>query len=230
MALDARFDRHLGKAENVRTLFLALNDEVFAIREASMSIIGRLTSVNPAYVFPSLRKVLIQLLTEVEYSNSARNKEESARLISHLVGASNTLIKPYVDPMVTVLLPKTRDQNPEVASTTLRAIGDLATVGGEDMKRYIPELMAIVIENLQDLGSDSKRFAALRALGQLATNAGYVIEPYREYPELLTILVNIVKMEPEGDLRRETVKLMGILGALDPDEHQVSQARRRHLL
>ena len=63
VALDARFDRHLGKADNVRTLFLALNDEVFGIREAAMSIIGRLTAVNPAYVFPSLRKVLLQLLT-----------------------------------------------------------------------------------------------------------------------------------------------------------------------
>ncbi|KAI7642576.1 TOR1 phosphatidylinositol 3-kinase, partial [Hortaea werneckii] len=80
-SLDARFDRHLAKAENVRTLFLALNDEKFPIREAAMGIIGRLTSVNPAYVFPSLRKVLIQLLTEIEYSNSPNNKRESAQLI-----------------------------------------------------------------------------------------------------------------------------------------------------
>ncbi|KAF2204804.1 hypothetical protein GQ43DRAFT_387121 [Delitschia confertaspora ATCC 74209] len=218
--LDARFDKHLGKAENVRSLFLALNDENFVIREAAMTIIGRLTTVNPAYVFPSLRKVLIQLLTEVEYSNSPRSKEESAKLISHLVGASNSLIKPYVEPIVTVLLPKTKDSNPEVASTTLRAIGDLTTVGGEDMRRYIPDLMVIILDFLQDLGTETKRFAALRALGQLATNSGYVIEPYREYPELLNILVNIVKSEPEGELRRETVKLMGTLGALDPDEHQ----------
>jgi FKBP12-rapamycin complex-associated protein len=231
-ALDARFDRHLGKAENVRTLFLALNDEKFEIREASMTIIGRLTTVNPAYVFPSLRKVLIQLLTEVEYSNSPRNKEESARLISHLVGASNSLIKPYVDPMVMVLLPKARDPNPEVASTTLRAIGDLATVGGEDMRKYLPDLMTIILDFLQDLGSETKRFAALRALGQLATNAGYVIEPYRDYPDLLNILVNIVKSEPEGELRRETVKLMGTLGALDPDEHQkiMEQSPDKHLV
>ncbi|KAF2500193.1 ARM repeat-containing protein [Lophium mytilinum] len=220
MALDSRFDRHLGKAENVRTLFLAIHDEVFAIREAAMTIIGRLTSVNPAYVFPSLRKVLLQLLTEIRYANSARNKEESARLISHLVEASNDLIRPYVDPMVTTLMPKAQDSNPEVASTCLRAIGDIATVGGEDMRQYIPSLMRIILDNLQDLGSDSRRFAALRALGQLATNAGYVIEPYYEYPELLNILVNIVRTEPEGELRRETVKLMGTLGALDPDEHQ----------
>jgi FKBP12-rapamycin complex-associated protein len=220
MSLDARFDRHLGKAENVRTLFLALNDEVFSIREAAMTIIGRLTNVNPAYVFPSLRKVLIQLLTDIEYSNSARNKEESAKLISHLVSASSQLIKPYVHPMIKVLLPKARDLNPEVASTTLQAIGNLADVGGEDMKEFIPELMTILIENLQDLSSDSKRTAALHTLGQLALSCGYVIEPYKDHPDLLVILKNIVKLEPAGLLRREAVKLIGILGALDPDEQE----------
>jgi FKBP12-rapamycin complex-associated protein len=220
MSLGERFDRHLGKAENVRTLFLALNDEIFTIREAAMGIIGRLTKINPAYVFPSLRKVLIQLLTDIEYSNSARNKEESAKLISHLVGASSQLIKPYVQPMIKVLLPKARDPNPEVASTTLQAIGNLADVGGEDMKEFIPELMTILIENLQDLSSDSKRTAALHTLGQLALSCGYVIEPYKEYPDLLIILKNIVKLEPPGLLRREAVKLIGILGALDPDEQE----------
>jgi FKBP12-rapamycin complex-associated protein len=232
VALDARFDRHLGKADNVRTLFLALNDEVFSIREAAMSIIGRLTKVNPAYVFPSLRKVLIQLLTEIKYSNSPRNKEQSARLISNLVGSADALIKPLVDPIVTVLLPRAQDSNPEVASTTLRAIGHLATVGGEGMIKYIPDLMPIILDFMQDLGSDSKRFAALKTLGQLATNAGYVIEPYRQYPELMNILMNIVKAEPEGELRRETVRLMGTLGALDPDEYQkiVEQSPDKHLI
>lgn len=219
VSLDARFDRHLAKAENVRALFLALNDEKFDIREATMSIIGRLTAINPAYVFPSLRKVLIQLLTEIEYSNSAANKRESAQLISDLVSASSKLIKPYVDPIVTVLLPKTEDANADVAATNLRTIGDLAAVGGEEMTKYIPSLMRIIIKSLQDLASPKKREAALCTLGQLATNSGYVIEPYVQYPELLTILVNIVKNEPTGDLRRETIRLMGILGALDPYKH-----------
>jgi len=220
VSLDARFDRHLAKAENVRTLFLALNDEKFPIREAAMTIIGRLTSVNPAYVFPSLRKVLIQLLTEIEYSNNPNNKRESAQLISHLVGASSKLIKPYVDPMVTVLLPKAEDANIDVASTTLRALGDLATVGGEEMLKYIPDLMRIIIHGLQDVSSNKKRSAALCTLGQLASNSGYVIDPYIDHPELLTILVNIVRNEEPGELRRETIRLMGILGALDPYKHQ----------
>ena len=70
-SLVSRFDKHLARAENIRSLFLALHDEVFMNREAAMSIIGRLTAVNPAYVFPPLRKVLIQLLTELETHQSS---------------------------------------------------------------------------------------------------------------------------------------------------------------
>ncbi|KAI9656704.1 MAG: phosphatidylinositol kinase- protein kinase tor1 [Trizodia sp. TS-e1964] len=220
LSLDPRFDSHLAKPENVRSLFLALNDENFAIREAAITIIGRLTHVNPAYVMPSLRKTLIQLLTELEYSNVPRNKEESAKLLSLLVAASQKLIKPYVEPMISVLLPKARDSSAAVASTILKAIGELATVGEEEILPYIPELMPIIIDALQDLSSQTKRNSALRTLGQIASNSGYVIDPYIEYPKLLPILVNIVKTEATGSLRKETIKLMGILGALDPYKHQ----------
>jgi len=226
-AMDPRFDRHLAKAENIRSLFLTLNDEVFANREAAMTIIGRLSIANPAYVFPALRKVLVQLLTEVEYSNMPRSKQESCQLISHLAASASGLIKPYVDPIVYVLLPRAKEADETVAATALRAIGDLSVIGAEDMNKYIPELMDLIVLDLQDLSSNAKRSAALRTLGQLASNSGYVIQPYIDRPELLTVLVNIVKMEPPGELRRETIRLIGILGALDPYRHQVSAARHR---
>ena len=114
--------------------------------------------------------------------------------------------------MISVLLPKARDPSPAVASTILKAIGELATVGGEDMIPYIDKLMPIIIEALQDQSSSSKREAALRTLGQLASNSGYVIKPYLDYPHLLEILQNIIRGEPQrGPLRQETIKLMGIL-------------------
>lgn len=60
-SLDHRFDQHLAQAENLASLFIALNDEVFEIRGIAMVMIGRLSTKNPAYVMPSLRKVLIQV-------------------------------------------------------------------------------------------------------------------------------------------------------------------------
>lgn len=221
-ALDERFDRHLSKAENIRTLFFALNDEQFPIREVAISIIGRLARYNPAYVVPSLRKTLIQMLTELEFSDVSRNKEESAKLLSLLVQNAQELIHPYVDPMVKVLLPKASDPTPSVAATILKAIGELCAVGGEDMLPYKDVLMPIIIDALQDQSSVQKREAALHTLGQLASNSGYVIDPYLEYPQLLDLLQTIIRGEPHhGALRQETIKLLGILGALDPYRHQV---------
>jgi FKBP12-rapamycin complex-associated protein len=67
--LNNHFDNHLAQANHVKTLFMALNDEIFEIREAAMKIISRLAKLNPAYVMPSLRKLLVKLLAELEYSS-----------------------------------------------------------------------------------------------------------------------------------------------------------------
>lgn len=64
--LDPCFNYHLAQAENLAALFVALNDEVFDIREQTICIIGRLSFLNPAYIMPSLRMTLIKLLTEME--------------------------------------------------------------------------------------------------------------------------------------------------------------------
>ncbi|CAK7224906.1 phosphatidylinositol kinase-related protein kinase tor1 [Sporothrix bragantina] len=225
-ALDDRFDRHLGKADNIRTIFYALNDEYFPIREVAVRLIGRLTRENPAYIVPSLRKTLIQMLTELEFSDVPRNKEESAKLLSLLVQNAQMLIQPYVHPMMEVLLPKAADPAASVAATIIKAIGEICTVGGEEMLRYKDRLMPILVDALQDQASMMKREAALRTIGQLSSNSGYVIDPYLDYPQLLDLLQNIIRGEPQhAMLRQETIKLMGILGALDPYRHQQVEER-----
>ena len=220
-SLDTKFDRYLGKPENVRSIFLAINDGDFDVRQAAMMIIGRLTAINPAYVFPPLRKLLVNLMSGIQSSKDPRHEEEGARLIGLFVANASQLVKPYVNPLVKTLLPKATDANSGVASNTLQAIGELATVGGTDLLPYIPQLMPTIIEALQDLSSHAKRDAALHALGQLASSSGYVVRPYLDYPHLLDLLVNIIKTEQQGALRKETIKLLGILGALDPYKHQV---------
>lgn len=61
-SLDERFDAHLAQAENLQALFVALNDQVFEIRELAICTVGRLSSMNPAFVMPFLRKMLIQVM------------------------------------------------------------------------------------------------------------------------------------------------------------------------
>ena len=220
LSLDKKFDKHLSKPNNIRSIFLAVNDSDFEVRQAAIIIIGRLTDNNPAYVFPPLRKLMLNLLVGIDRSHDSRYEEEGARLISLFVANAKDIVIPFTDPLMKTLLPKSTDANSTVAATTIKAIGEIATLGGKELVPYIPKLMPTIIDALQDLSSQSKRDSALRTLGQLASSSGYVIQPYIDYPHLLDLLVNIIKTEQQGVIRKETIKLLGILGALDPYKHQ----------
>ncbi|KAH9990569.1 FAT-domain-containing protein [Russula vinacea] len=182
--LHEQFDKHLAQAENVRSLFIALNDEVFENRETAVGLI------------------------ELEYSTVTRNREECTRLLTLLVSATQRLIKPYALPMLRVLLLKANDLNSTVAANVLMCLGELACVGGEDVNPHVPELMEIILTKLAD-PSIAKRDAALHALGQVCSSAGYVIQPLVEYPQLLQIFGRILKSESNSSV-------LGIIGALDP--------------
>lgn len=218
--LDTCFDPQLSQPDNSKLLFMALNDEVFPIQLEAMKICGRLAMVNPAYVIPSLRKTLIQLLTELRHSKMTRKKEECASLLCTLISSSSDVTKPYLEPIIEILLPKSQDNSSAVASTALKALGELSVVGGEDMKPFLDELMPLIIDTFQDQSNSFKRDAALKTLGQLSASSGYVIDPLLDYPELLGVLLNILKSEGSQNIRRETVRLIGILGALDPYKHR----------
>ncbi|XP_041480411.1 serine/threonine-protein kinase mTOR-like [Lytechinus variegatus] len=224
-SLDERFDGHLAQAENLGALFLSLNDEIFEIRELAMCTIGRLSNLNPAYVMPSLRKTLIQILTELEHSGVGRNKEQSARMLAHLVSNAPRLIRPYMEPILKALVPKLKeaDPNPSVVINVLAAIGEQAQVSGIEMKKWMDELCPIMLDMLQDSALLRKREVALWTLGQLVESTGYVVEPYNKYPNLLDVLLNFLKTEQSPTLRRETIRVLGLLGALDPYKHKINQ-------
>lgn len=232
LSLDPRFDPFLAQAENLRSLFIALHDEVFAAREAAIEVIGRLTHINPAYVMPALRKTLIQLLTELEFSSEDRAKEEAAQLLGHLIKAAKGLVAPYVQPILKALLPKLRDGGGQsgVASSVLNTLGELSVVGADQMVPYLPELLPLIIDTLRRQGSDARQLVAVRTLGLLASNTGYVVRPYVEHRELLNILLGTLASTGAGDtaswpLRREVMRTIGILGALDPYRNKQNLAK-----
>ncbi|XP_040286249.1 serine/threonine-protein kinase mTOR isoform X4 [Bufo bufo] len=223
-SLDERFDTHLAQAENLQALFVAMNDEVFEIRELTICTIGRLSSMNPAFVMPFLRKMLIQILTELEHSGVGRNKEQSARMLGHLVSNAPRLIRPYMEPILKALILKLRDPdpNPAVVTNVLATIGELAQVSGLEMRKWMDELFPIIMDMLQDSSLLAKRQVALWTLGQLVASTGYVVEPYRKYPSLLEVLLNFLKTEQNQGIRREAIRVLGLLGALDPYKHKVN--------
>ena len=214
--LSKDFDGHIVQSRNLKALFYAMNDESFGVREQATRHVGRLAERNPAYIIPQLRKTIIHLLTELEFATVSRTKEESAKLLAVLIRSSQRFVRAYVEPIMKALIMKATDPSPGVASSIITAIGYLAEVGCESLSGYTDRLMPILLESLNDQGSLNKREAALVCLGQLCSNTGFVIEPYVKYPSFMPTLVRIMKTEQVTSLRIETLKLIGIIGAVDP--------------
>lgn len=221
------FDTHLAQIENLSFLFIAMNDEHLEIRELAICTLGRLSVVNPAYVMPGLRKILIQFLTELEHSGMSRNKEQAARMLDNLILHAPKLVKPYMETILNVLVPKLKepDLNPGVIISVLKAVGDLADVHGDNtgLKKCLPELLTILLDLLSDASATDKRSVALWVFGQLISATGYVVTPYTEYPNLMDVLLNFLKTEQQPKDRRETIRVLGLLGALDPYKHKITR-------
>lgn len=85
---------------------------------------------------------------------------------------------------------------------------------------YISRVVPIMMACIQDESSTQKRVKALNALTKVISSSGFVILPYYVYPNLFNILTNIMKMDLNRKMRKdsltETVRLMGAIGALDP--------------
>ncbi len=55
---------------------------------------------------------------------------------------------------------------------------------------------------------------------QVVESTGFVVVPYLEYPQLLGMLLRMLSEGSPG-VRREVMKVLGIIGALDPHTHKV---------
>ncbi|XP_052626570.1 serine/threonine-protein kinase TOR isoform X1 [Lactuca sativa] len=223
------FDDFLAQADSLTAIFAALNDEDLQVRKYAISVAGRLSEKNPAYVFPALRRHLIQLLTYLAQSADSKCREESAKLLGCLIRSCERLILPYIAPIHKALLAKLCEgtagvnANNGIISGVLVTVGDLARVGGFAMREYIPELMPRIVEALLDGAAASKREVAVATLGQVVQSTGYVIAPYNEYPQLLGLLLKLLNGELAWSTRREVLKVLGIMGALDPHVHKRNQ-------
>ncbi|KAI8322743.1 hypothetical protein GQ54DRAFT_141261 [Martensiomyces pterosporus] len=214
------FDFHMGKAQNIQGLFLLLNDEIFEVRRTVLAVIGRLANMNPAHVMPSLRRMVVQLLTELEYARGNSEREECIQLLMVLVRAAENWVRPYVGDIFRTILPRIDDASPQLASRLLDTVAALARVGGNDLVPYLDKLLASIIQALGDQSSSQKRLSALQALGSCASFCGLVIDPYADYPQLFSMLTGMLKTERDEDIRLEVLRVIGALGAIDPHRYK----------
>ncbi|XP_052743299.1 serine/threonine-protein kinase Tor [Bicyclus anynana] len=221
------FDKYLAVEEHLSCLFVAINDSNSDVSELALCVTGRLSNINPSYTTPVLRQLFVQILMELQYSESARNKEQSLRMVNNIISHAPRLTQQFVDTILKVFIPKLKEDgtNSTMICIILKSIGDLAEVhgGGSALISWLPELMSIQLEILSDPNQPEKKSVALWSFGQVIGAIGYVVSPYMSYPNLMDMLLNFLKTEQHPVDRRETIRVLGLLGALDPYKHRVNQ-------
>ena len=112
------------------------------------------------------------------------------------------------------------------------------------MSPWVEELLPLLQEMLGDSTSGWRRPVALATLGMLVENAGLCTgpstgsknlyrsggnksgmngaHPYSRYPSLMDTLLSFLKTEHQASVRRECLRVLGLLGALDPHRHKMN--------
>jgi len=226
--------------ENVHNLFSALQDESFHVRDAAIQIVGRLGASHPHFVMPKVRQLIFELVRGVQYSGDARVKSEAVSLVGTLAtgvgrGMSSyvsSILRPFMEELVrhkarstetaSIIIQGGRQQihsqASEVLSSLLHAIGALSVINPEAMRPVQSRVMIRITGCLQDVGSPMRQLASTKVLGQIVSSTGTVVRPYIEHRGMLPALLMILqRSDPESmDLRLETLRTIGLIGALDP--------------
>lgn len=231
-ALDFRYDTFLCQYHHLQDLFLLLEDEALTTRAAGLRLLGRLAAINPGPILPVMRKLLHALIVELQCGvDAGRVREEATRLLVVFLRAKplQRLIHPIL-PILVSALPLDGSAPPRLASASLEALGELAQATGKALQPWVKDIIPHVLEIMRDRSSASKQRTSLRTLGQIAGSTGYVIQPYLDYPKLLAQATDILPATKRApwSLRREVIRTLGIVGALDPDRyHEVASKARK---
>ena len=247
LSKESRMDAYLIQAENLRSLFLVLNDEHASVRHHAMVIVGRLAQNMPTLVLPNLLFLLVRLLRDLSmefnggHSGSGMTpksdtdlepeREASAELLVWLIAASGRLMKSHIGSIMEVLLPHLQDSNAAVATAAMAGIGSLACIGGSTMAHYVPQVMSVMLEcfRIQSHASFDRQEIVLRTLTQIMRCTAHVKNPYvhrsmRLLDHILHLLIGQGGQRSPWSLRRQAMVALGVLGALDPFKYK--QLRR----
>ena len=218
--LTDEFDHILSLQDCIRAIFPALNDKQ-ANRIAAIRLLGRLAKRNPACVYPMLRKVMIQCVTEIQYFHHVRKQEQATTVLSVIVEAAPAMIRPYVPSLLANTVDRLKDPNAQSSVMLLTAL--LACVG--QLVKHIDDaniplvraVRSVVISHVLDGTSLEKKQEAIRSLGEIV-RATRDVHIYDENPELLHVLLSSLHggFKEAWPMRQDVLRLMGIIGAVDP--------------
>ena len=225
--LSTSFDRYMCRTHHTEALQFLLSDESYEIRRQTLQLLGRLSRTNPAAVLPSLRLLLMRLISEIKNSSENRLKEEATLLLCTFMRSMplQNLIKPFMPLLIRTfpMADNAASTDVRLATAGLEAIGELCKVMRQDVLPFADQLLPVIIWNMHDNRTRRKQEISIKTLGRLVSATGEVVDPYLQYPQLLPRALDLLfnKATVPWSLRREVLRTMGLLGALEPHKYSL---------
>lgn len=214
------FDMLLTHPDCIRPLFIFLgsNNVPLQLRIECANLLGRVTPINSASCLPNYRKLLLQYLSEIECIKSPGllHREESAKLLYIILSWDEKFVIPYAGALLENIIPKIEDKQISFSESMLNCIGRLAFIKPECIIRKLDSLLNTLNRLIQDQSSTIRRKAALSALSLILKKVDREHVPRDMFSKILLNSVSIIKNELDHSVRREAIRLMGVVGAIDP--------------
>ncbi|EKG04303.1 target of rapamycin (TOR) kinase 1, putative [Trypanosoma cruzi] len=212
------YDHALALQHVVSSLFPALHDK-HQNRLAVVRLLGRVSRRNPAHIYPMLRKIMVQCLTEIQFFEHAKKQEQAFSLLGAIVESTPDFSKPYVPSLLNSCVKRLREpsQTAAVLTALLSCIGKLVRYAEGDDVRVAAEIRPVVVQHILDSSHLPKKREALRALGDIIRTTRDV-NIFEVHPELLSVLLQALHggFKETWPVRNDVLQLMGIIGAVDP--------------
>ncbi|KAK7202261.1 target of rapamycin (TOR) kinase 1 [Novymonas esmeraldas] len=216
--LGTEFDYSLALQDICTALFPALHDH-HQNRIAAVRLLGRLSSRNPSYILPMLRRVMVQCVADIQLFHSPKRQEQAATVLSAVVESAPAMARPYISSLLQDCVVRLQEEEKPVPVVTalLSLAGKLARYAEGDDVAVVAAIRPCVIRHILDSSSIQKKIEAIRALGDIIRTTKDV-DVYETNPELLRVLLSALHggFKETWPVRLDVLKLMGIIGAVDP--------------
>lgn len=199
-------------------IFLGSNNVPLSLRIECADLLSKITPINFAICLPNYRKLLLQYLSEIECikSSSLLHREYSAKLLFKILSWDESFVTPYAEALLENIIPKIEDKQVSFSENMLNCIGCLARIKPECISNRLQILLNILSRLIQDQSSTVRRKAALSALSLILRKVDREVISQDRFSSILFMTITIIKNEFDHSVRREAIRLIGVIGAIDP--------------
>ncbi|KAJ9460065.1 Serine/threonine-protein kinase TOR [Diplonema papillatum] len=206
----------------VDCLFISSYDHVSENRRLALLCLCRLAHMES--VMDGLTKTAVQLSEDMAAIRDSpiqltQCSELLYLLITHVPTAVVAMAPKILDALKERLQDPLHSRNPQLVFSLLRTLGelnDLINADDGNTKQSLLGFLPLVLECLEDRHHINKRLAAVNTLIKIIRSTGLVIGFYREYPQVLPILLGFLQAKEDWQLQCGVMRLIGTIGAVDP--------------